>query len=468
MKKVFWVQTARTDTSSKHFLAPSTKRRIVLLDLYWSRDKDPRVSLGHASLLAALKEDAKLDVRSLIFAVNEVQTLDVIVQEIVTNLFEGTVDRVDLGIGAYIWNEDLIQKLMPRIRSLGFNGRIILGGPQISYADQDLEQLYPLADVFIRGNGEKALSQLVRAEGNEEIAGVHYAGSVDMRVQARADLEALPSPWLSGEIPLKDQKFLRWETQRGCQFKCSFCQHRQKGDRQQTAYFPSSRIIKEIDHICDVGVKDVAVLDPVFNSNEEHAVEVLNRFREREFRGKLSLQCRAEMVTDKFLDSLQGLDVCLEFGLQTAQKKEFHAIERPNNMEKVDQALRKVRERNIKHEVSLIFGLPEQTVESFIDSVAWCLDREVPIIKAFPLLLLRGTKLDIDRQKWGLKLGQGTMPNVEESDTFCRNEWLQMERISQTLSNSEGNHPSIKNLLLQAKVVAVDTTRFQPQNGGQQ
>lgn len=467
MKKVFWIPSTHNKQFPKIVKTPEQKRRIVLVDLYWSRDKDPRVSLGHASLLAALKLDANLDVRSLIFAVNEVQALDVIAAHIASNLSCDSNERVDLGIGAYIWNEDLVQKLLPRIRSMGFNGRIILGGPQISYAEENLEQIYPLADVFIRGNGEEALRQLVCGTGSEPIVGVHYAGTHDSLLQARADLSSLPSPWLSGEIPLKDQKFLRWETQRGCQFKCSFCQHRQKGDRQQTSYFLKSRLIDEIDHICAMNVKEIAVLDPVFNSDAEHAIAILHHFRKREFRGRLSLQCRAELVTDQFLDALQGLDVCLEFGLQTTQENEFRTIDRPNNMKKVDIALGKIRERKIDHEVSLIFGLPEQTVDSFIDSVAWCLDREVPVIKAFPLLLLRGTKLDLEREKWGLKVGTGTMPNVEESDTFCQYEWQQMERISQVLSDTEHHHPSVKELLLRARVVSVDSSRFQPCSGGQ-
>lgn len=45
-------------------------RRVVLVDFYWTRDKDPRVPLGHASLLAALRADG-VEVRSVVIAVNE-------------------------------------------------------------------------------------------------------------------------------------------------------------------------------------------------------------------------------------------------------------------------------------------------------------------------------------------------------------------------------------------------------------
>ena len=38
--------------------AVTMKRRIILLDLYWTRNKDPRIPLGHASLLTALTDMA--------------------------------------------------------------------------------------------------------------------------------------------------------------------------------------------------------------------------------------------------------------------------------------------------------------------------------------------------------------------------------------------------------------------------
>ena len=37
--------------------AHGASRRVVLVELYWTRDKDPRVPLGHASILASLARD---------------------------------------------------------------------------------------------------------------------------------------------------------------------------------------------------------------------------------------------------------------------------------------------------------------------------------------------------------------------------------------------------------------------------
>jgi hypothetical protein len=448
-------------------IRPAEQRRIVLVDLFWTRDKDPRVPLGHAALLSALRSDRAIDVRSVVIPVNRNSRRRSIVARILGQAKGLPHARVDIAIGAYIWNEGIVQRLLPRLRAHGFTGRIILGGPQVSYVESGLDALYPQADVFIRGHAEVALRAVALTANRVDVQGVHYAGEVDLARQASAGLDTLPSPLLDGTIPLDGQRFLRWETRRGCQFRCSFCQHRQKDAQVKNAAFPTARIDMEIDLICRSGVEDLAVLDPIFNTDDAHAVRVLRRFAQNGFRGRISLQCRAEFVSDEFLDAVAQLDdVCLEFGLQTVQRNEQSAIDRNNNLACVEQALAKVRERGIDYEVSLIFGLPEQTLASFTESVRWCLERQVPVIKAFPLLLLRGTKLDMERERWAMTAGDDTMPVVLSSNSFTREERDEMESISQALSDTEGAHPPLEALLKMARDSRIDRSRFQPQPVG--
>ncbi|MCC5830889.1 MAG: radical SAM protein [Phycisphaeraceae bacterium] len=419
-----------------------SNRRIVLVDFYWTRDKDPRIPLGHASLLAALARISDLDVRSLTIPVN-LGTLDpeAVADNILREVGDADSGSADIAFGAYVWCEELLLTCMSLLRDRGFEGRMILGGPQIGYAGSHLEQCYPHADIFVRGYGEDALCSLVRTTSQGEVPGVHWAGGYDKCEQAKVDLASLPSPWLKGTIPLRDQSFIRWETQRGCPFRCAFCQHREPGARLTRRTLDQDRIAEEIDFFCSHSVESIAVLDPIFNI-PDHAIPILRRFRAHEFRGQLSLQCRAEFISDAFLNATSGLNVRLEFGLQTIHDDEAKAISRPNDMVKVDEVLAEVRRCGIAHEVSLIFGLPLQTIDSFRESVTWCLERKVPVVKAFPLLLLRGTELERQRSKWGLATDGGPMEVVTASSTFSRHEWKEMDRISSALRLTEGRHPA--------------------------
>lgn len=437
------------------------QREVILVEFPWGRDKDPRVPLGHASLVAMLDKVPNLVCHSIISPIN--RNFDIIsIENQILTIQQNSHCRVDLAIGVYVWCEDVIKHLIASARKNGFNGQIILGGPQISYSQNGLENIYPEADVFIRGYGEFAIAELMSNESKIDMKGVHYAGDDDLCEQTIVDLDLCPSPWLEGIISLENQDFIRWETQRGCQFSCGFCQHKEAGSKLPKHNFCLNRIEQEIDLFCNANVKDIAVLDPIFNSSSK-SIEILKRFVENKFSGRLSLQCRAEMVTDEFIEAASQLNVRLEFGLQTIHLEEGRAINRKNNMTKVGQTIDKINKAGIEYEISIIYGLPTQTLQSFSETVDWCLEKSVPAIKAFPLMLLRGTDTEKRKEEWGLKSSQDSMPVVIESDTFTFKEWEMMGSISQALKDTEYNHPNrIDDLLDISESYTADISRFIP------
>ncbi|KAJ3104270.1 hypothetical protein HDU96_008988 [Phlyctochytrium bullatum] len=441
-------------------MTTTTTRRLILAALDWTRPKDPPVSLGAASIAATLRH-SHIDVALQAWAVNHPRfnPADVI-QWTLHNACNDP--RADFGVGLFVWNDKDARDVMRGLRDAGFAGRIIVGGPQVTYAGPGVERFYPDADVFVRGNAEKAVLALMidgERRPSQRISGTHFRGELDLARPATTTLDDLPSPLLTGILP--PQPFLRWETQRGCPFRCAFCQHRQPGvDAARRLPLSLPRIHAEIDWLTrHPVVRDVAVLDPVFNSGPAH-LGVLHALADAGFGGKLSLQARPEMVTPAFLDAVERLQTTagarpvLEFGLQTIHRDEQRVIERPNNLVRTDAVLRQCMERGIAVEVSLIFGLPGQTLASFRESVEWCRER-VPVgrsgcaVKAFPLMLLRGTPLHERREELGLVesmeveeelegVGRQTthIPHVVESPTFTRKEWGQMAALAAELCKS--------------------------------
>ena len=433
------------------------------MSLDWCRPKDPPLSLGAASILTSLVK-AGIDTTPLSYNVN---TDCFLVDKVLDDVFalrpnENTL----LGLGAFVWNERHIQRMLTSLKKYHFPGKILVGGPQISYCTGSLECYYPQVDVFCRGFAEDAVVKLVTRSHDKvphpPIAGIVYKGVPDLKQQATCDLESLPSPFLEGVIA--PQKFIRWETQRGCPFRCSFCQHRESSLPTGSGLrirrpLDTTRVVREVEWICRSGVDDVAVLDPTFNSGTNY-LTVLDSFIQHGFKGKIALQCRFEMVKDEFLSKVstlnsQGANCTLEFGLQTVVKSEAKAIQRPNNLKKVEEVLRQLHVFSIPFEVSLIFGLPLQTLHSFKESVNFCLSRGVPVVKAWPLMILRGTPLDAEEQRrnYGLverAIGvseeidrvQVDIPHVVASSTFSAGDWVRMSEIASLLARTEGNHPS--------------------------
>lgn len=249
-------------------------RRLQLIALDWTRPKDPPLSLGHASICAfAKKSNINYDQRS--WSVNSPHFS---AKEVSNYIMNSNKKNSDVAFGVYIWNENEIQKILNNLKSDSFMGRIMLGGPQISYTKQNLELLYPQADVFIRGYAENALIELMNmttpTSQFPSIPGVHFAHQTDLNTKATVSLEDLPSPYLDGLIP--PQRFIRWETQRGCKFRCSFCQHREPDKAlSRTKHISVTRIQQEIEWIlANPIIQDIAVLDPVFNSGP-HYLDIL-------------------------------------------------------------------------------------------------------------------------------------------------------------------------------------------------
>ncbi|MDP2505579.1 MULTISPECIES: radical SAM protein [unclassified Oceanobacter] len=414
-------------------------KHIVFISVDWERPQDGRSNLGAASILASLK-NAGIHYTLIEDAVNATDFNYTQLESMVLaaiNCLEVQGISCLIGIGAYIWNEPVTQQLTEVIHN-STAVPVVLGGPQISYADVGLlEVLYPYANIFVRGYGEQAMVALARGE-NLQGLGIHFAGETDLGQKAETELKQLSSPWLSGVMEIG--KSIRWETMRGCPFRCAFCQHRESSDRfklvEQALNY--ERISKEARLFAQTGVERISILDPIFHLDTKRSVDLLTLFKEVGLTAQITLQCRFELIKDEFIDVLEGLNVVLEFGLQTAIAEEGNAIGRPNNLGMAEQVITKLKARNIPFEVSLIYGLPKQTLASFRQSLTWCWNQQVPVIRAWPLMILRGTPLDKQREKFGLIESEDhAIPHVIASNSFSYSDYLQMEVLAQVMNQFE-------------------------------
>ena len=336
-----------------------------------------------------------------------------------------------VAISAYVWNEFLLNDLIKYLRKeFGFVGNVILGGYQISYSSNP-EKEYPDAQYFISGHAEKALLDIVTGiEKNSKIQGI-------------VDFRKIRSPYLSGEVTTSyKQEKVRLETKRGCPYRCSFCAHRDLTFNKIYKH-DLDKVFEEIAFFKEKEVEKINIIDPIFNAGNDYltVMEEMNRVN---LSSLISVQARFETIQgekgDKFLDLCEKLNFNLEFGLQTAIEEESMIINRKNNPDKIKRVMKKLKERQIDYEISLIYGLPLQTVSSFRESIDFSLNHGCKDLTAFPLMLLKGTELYQQKEKFSLieqKIGDYNIPVVTQSNTYSEKDWYEMKAIAENLHVNE-------------------------------
>jgi len=442
---------------SKHairfFPSLSDLKNLILINMPYLRPKDPRISLGMASIMANLKKH-KISYLEKICPVTD---QEINYKELVNFIKTHATPYTYTAFGAYVWNEEVIQKTLTLLKEHNYPGKIILGGPQINYQMNHLEKIYPHGDVFICGDAEEALVGFMHSnEFYPKIQGVNYKGQSSKTLAVLKGIDQLPSPFLGGLIqPHETFKFIRWETKRGCPFVCAYCKHN-NGEPGKIIEFTKSRIDRELKWIVDNHVSDIAVIDPTFNVGKNY-LDVLDGLISSNYSGKISFQCRLELCTPAFLSRIAILNkqakATLEFGIQTIHKDEQRMINRLMNMKKVARQLDLVTNKYlIDAELSIIYGLPKQTLSSFQETLNFCHQYNVRT-HAYPLMLLPGTALHEQKIALGLQESkqinhfgcQLGLPYVIGSQTFDYKDWQEMNQLSERLEEvQQPIMPSIK------------------------
>ncbi|HKP77387.1 MAG TPA: B12-binding domain-containing radical SAM protein [Longimicrobiaceae bacterium] len=405
---------------------------VVSFDLI--RPGEPPVSLAIGSLLAncADRPHAELEIRHVSINLLEVEG-EAAVDLAEARVLDANLSQEDVvAISAYVWSEPLTQSLIRRLRGRGFAGTIVLGGYQVSYAaKEELPALYPGVDVFITGYGEAALRKALSAP---------RCTGYPLVLEEPVTFEELQSPYLTGAIPVAmGQQMVRLESKRGCPFRCSFCAHRDlRGNRVHR--YSIDRVREELRFMRDHGVGKINFVDPVFNQGPDY-LPLMEYMVEIGLESQIALQSRFELIRgdegERFLELATELGAHLEFGLQTAMEDEGRHINRRNRMAAVADVMRALARRGISYEVSLIYGLPGQTLASFEQSIHFVRDNGCERVVAWPLMLLRGTELFSQREKWQFReraQGGFGIPVVYESSSFDEREWLAMKSVAEGLA----------------------------------
>jgi radical SAM superfamily enzyme YgiQ (UPF0313 family) len=324
---------------------------------------------------------------------------DTAVDEIVRDLVAAEPDVV--GFSCYVWNVKNLLEAARRLKEHRPAVKIVFGGPEVGPVALGVLGRHAQVDVIVRSEGEIPLPEIIRSwnagESLERVKGISFRRGDTVVETAEAavvnDLGQIPSP--HGR-PYADYpgRIICLETQRGCVFRCNFCFYN-KDFSIRNRRFDLDRVKEEILFWLEHDIKELYLMDPVFNLNAERAKEIC-RFVARHNRRRVPLHAEiwAEFVDDEMARLMREANFqFLEVGLQTTDTTALATAERRLKLQRFLDGIAHLKRHKLTFELQLIYGLPGETRSSFRKSLNFAMSLDPHDLAVFPLMVLPGTEL---------------------------------------------------------------------------
>jgi radical SAM superfamily enzyme YgiQ (UPF0313 family) len=314
-----------------------------------------------------------------------------------------------IGFSCYIWNIEKILQACRRIKKVNPSINIVLGGPEVTPRAKEILVKEKTIDAVIRGEGEVTFAELVSRLGKDlsGVAGVSFREGKRIvhnpdRAQI-ADLAAIPSPYLTKVVDLKDKNIvdIPLETGRGCSFRCGYCYYHKNFPKVR--YFSLSRVEKELKFILSHESKEVYLMDATFNANPQRAKQVLRLFIKHNKSSSLHVELKAELVNEQMARLLSKANCQnIEIGIQSTNPKTLRAVNRHFSRKKFKKGIGFLNKHKLFYEIQLIDALPYQSYADLKKSLDWLYALRPARVTILPLAMLAGTSLRQDACRYGI------------------------------------------------------------------
>ena len=357
-------------------------------------------------------------------------------------------------IGTYVWNWNISRDLARAVRKKWPNCKIVMGGPQVPYKKDWLEQNSDICDYIVTYAGEKTFAELLR--GNVTYPGImsvsHYTPP-----KPDKELNDIPSPYLSGLMdslmePGKQYSAII-ETNRGCPYACTFCDQ-EALYYNKIAKFEYDRVIAEIDWVVKNKIDFLYFADSnvgIFDRDVDFIKYIAKCRNESGYPRQIDYSTakqQPERIVElgRILNQEAKIKRGVTIALQSMNPKTLSAIKRTNIAnEKLEEIVSAYNNAGVDNYCELIVGLPEETFDSWVSGIGEILELGSDhALTVHPLSIVPNTPFanDAYKNQFGLKYvptpapaGGNTYPEDSlgeidfvcyESNTFTNQEYIDM------------------------------------------
>ncbi len=338
-----------------------------------------------------------------------------------TTVIQSDCDVVCLS--AYIWNSEYITKLIPLIKTVKSECIIVIGGPEVTYPNLEMNRVINEVDFCIVGQGESAFLSLARN---------NFTYDKNVIIGDRISIKNLPFPYLECDKENLNGKYVYYEASRGCPYRCSFCLSSR--DDIEFEYKDLEVVKTELRLLISFNPRVVKLVDRSFNANREFAREIWKYLAELNSGVTFHFEIKPDLITDtdlKLLSSLPKDLVQFEVGLQSTNPATLNAISRKSKFDTIRAILNNVNElENIHVHLDLIAGLPYEDIDSFANSFNQAISTNPQKLQLGFLKVLPGTEMAELVEEFGMHFMRTPPYQVLSNKWISYNELATLDTIT--------------------------------------
>ena len=343
-----------------------------------------------------------------------------------------------VAFSSYIWNITKTLEICRYIKEK-HNCKIILGGPEVAYRQNDVLKKYHFIDYVLTGEGEWSFPDFLNNFNGDlsRVNGLSYVENGEIiTIPEKIYSDTPPSPYTDEFFENLNGRISYIETSRGCPYRCAFCL---SGRCSPLRYFDLKQVKTDIIKLANSGTQTLKFVDRTFNSNPKRANEILTFIKENY--GKeipqnvcFHFEIAGDILREDTLNILETMPkgaVQLEIGMQSFNEETLKTINRKTDTKKLIENIKKlVSFKNMHIHIDLIAGLTGEDIGSFKNSFNIGYSLKAQMLQMGFLKLLHGADMRENREKYPCTFKDE--PPYEVTST----PWLTSEEIK-TLKNCE-------------------------------
>ena len=309
----------------------------------------------------------------------------------IADAVEALKDADLVGFSTYVWNGRISLEIARRLKALKPGIVVVFGGPHVPDQPEAFLRANPQIDLAVHNEGERTFLKLLEAWPDRDawaaLPGVSMVGADgafvrNPNIDRVRDLDEIPSPFLEGafdaimdENPHESWIGL-WETNRGCPFRCTFCDWGSATAAKVTK-FGEERLYREVDWFAKRKIEYIFCCDANFGI-QKRDVDIANYVADVKkttgYPVALSVQntknaTERAYLTQKILSDA-GLNKGVALSMQSVDMPTLEAIKRDNiSLGTYMELQRRFTKDKVETYSDLILGLPGETYESFVRGV---------------------------------------------------------------------------------------------------